>query len=704
MSERLAPILAAATVLLGIVSIAPAQDELSVLGPDVAGMPTRKVLNAWLQAEAAKHFDARRQAVAGLTNSEGIRARADELRRKFVVALGGWPEKTPLNGRTVGVIERDGYRIEKVIFESRPGHHMTANLYLPGGKGPFPAVIMPCGHSADGKASGSYQRLAVMLARNGIAAMPYDPIGQAERRQVLDADGKPAIRSMTTEHSLLGVSALLVGECTASYRIWDGIRALDYLAGRPEIDATKLGCTGCSGGGTLTSYLMALDDRIAAAAPSCYVTSLQRLFATIGPQDAEQNIPGQVAFGMEHADYLTMRLPKPTLICAATKDFFDIDGTWTSFREAKRLYTIAGFPERIEIVESPGGHGYPKEHREAIARFMSRRLLGKDVAIVEPEMQVLPERELWCTQSGQVLTDLKGRSVPDIIAERAEACARERGAGLDQAALVGKLRELLALGAEAPQATRRDLGEVRRDGYTIRKFAYDVPGHPPVPALLFAAEKAAADQPLVLYVHGLGKSADAAPGGPIEAMVRSGKRVLAVDLPGFGETSPAKPPALAEKMGTFGADFSESFLAMHIARPLLGQRVADLLAVIEAEAKDAAGGVELHAIGAAGPVALHAAVLDKRVRSVTIEGAVISWDAVARTPHQRNQLTNVIPGVLGHYDLPDLAAALAPRPLTIRKAAGPDTNALPPEAIIAAHARAAETYQAAGAKGAFRIE
>ena len=89
------------------------------------------------------------------------------------------------------------------------------------------------------------------------------------------------------------------------------MRSLDYLASRPEIDPTRLGCTGCSGGGTLTSYLMALDERIVAAAPSCYLTSLERLFATIGPQDAEQNITGQVAFGMEHADYCAAALPAP---------------------------------------------------------------------------------------------------------------------------------------------------------------------------------------------------------------------------------------------------------------------------------------------------------------------------------------------------------------------------------------------------------
>src|SRR5207253_7664132 len=121
----------------------------------------------------------------------------------------------------------------------------------------------------------------------------YDPIGQGERIQLLDKDGKPAISRGTDEHDMVGVGALLIGSSTATYRIWDGIRSLDYLAGRAEIDPKRLGCTGNSGGGTLTAYLMALDERIGCAAPSCYITSLERLFATIGPQDAEQQITGQ---------------------------------------------------------------------------------------------------------------------------------------------------------------------------------------------------------------------------------------------------------------------------------------------------------------------------------------------------------------------------------------------------------------------------
>ncbi len=187
---------------------------------------------------------------------------------------------------------------------------------------------MPCGHDDNGKAAEAYQRGCILLAKNGIAALCYDPIGQAERRQLIDADGKPSGPGNTTEHTMLGIGALLLGRSTAGYRVWDGIRSLDYLAERPEVDAKRLGCTGCSGGGTLTSYLMALDDRVAVAAPSCYITSLERLFATIGPQDAEQNITGQVAFGLDHADYLGLRAteadPGPRLDAATSSTAGDL--------------------------------------------------------------------------------------------------------------------------------------------------------------------------------------------------------------------------------------------------------------------------------------------------------------------------------------------------------------------------------------------
>ncbi len=337
-----------------------------------------------------------------------------------------FPTRLPLTPRRSDGNSATATAIEKVIYESRPQHHVTATLYLPDGKGPFPGVLMPIGHSNNGKAAESIQRGAILLARNGMAVLAYDPIGQGERRQLLDRQGKPAIPSGTTEHTLVGIGALLVGQNTATYRIWDGIRSLDYLASRPEIDARKIGCTGCSGGGTLTAYLMALDERIAAAAPSCYITSLERLFATIGPQDAEQNITGQVAAGMEHADYLTLRAPRPTLICAASRDFFDIQGTWTSFREAKLIYGLLGFGERVDLFESDSGHGFPRSQREATLRFMRRWLLDKDEALTETAFPIVKDAELQCTRTGQVLEDFKGKSVFHLNAERAEKLAAQR--------------------------------------------------------------------------------------------------------------------------------------------------------------------------------------------------------------------------------------------------------------------------------------
>src|SRR5262249_23604046 len=277
--------------------------------------PGPRMLHTYLLAECQKHFNARRQTIAALKTPDDIRRRQTELRERFIEALGGFPSKTPLNARTVGTLKGDGFRVERVVYESRSNHHVTALFYIPEGKAPFPGVLMPCGHSANGKAVEAYQRACILMAKNGLAVLCYDPIGQGERIQLLDRLGKPAIAGSTSEHTMAGVGALLVGSSTATYRIWDGIRSLDYLASRPEVDPKRLGCTGNSGGGTLTAYLMALDDRIVAAAPSCYITSLERLFATIGPQDAEQNITGQVAFSMEHADYLTMRAPRPTLVC-----------------------------------------------------------------------------------------------------------------------------------------------------------------------------------------------------------------------------------------------------------------------------------------------------------------------------------------------------------------------------------------------------
>ena len=434
----------------------PAERSEGVLKPGEkpASSASPTMLEGFLKTQASELLSRRRCEVAATKSPEQIAQRQKKLKAFFLQSLGDLPERTLLNPRIVGSRQHQGYRIERIIYASRPGHHVTALLYLPEGKPPFPGVLVPCGHSANGKAADTYQRVCILLAKNGMAAFCYDPIGQGERIQKLDTDGKPAIREgSTTEHTMAGIGALLVGRQAASYRIWDGLRALDYLAERPEIDPARLGCTGNSGGGTMTAYLMALDDRVAAAAPSCYITSLERLFATIGPQDAEQNITGQVAAGMDHADYVTMRAPKPTLLCVGTRDFFDIQGSWDTFREVKLLYGRLGFGERVDLFESDEPHGLTGPRRIASVRWLRRWLLKIDDAVTEADSPIAPDNELQCTRTGQVLGDGNGVSVFDLNAQRERQLRVPRAqfsSSSPASTFRSRIRELLGLTDKEP--------------------------------------------------------------------------------------------------------------------------------------------------------------------------------------------------------------------------------------------------------------
>jgi hypothetical protein len=233
--------LLALTVLLVMVHSAQAQIKPGrpiVLEPEpeATKAPPEKMLHNYLLGAAQKHFDARKKEVVGLKTPADIKQRQARLKAKFIEALGGFPEKTPLRARVVGKLERADFRVEKVIYESRPNHQVTANLYLPTtGKPPYPGVLLPCGHSDNGKAAEAYQRACILLVKNGFVVLCYDPIGQGERSQLLNDKGKPAIPVSTSEHTMVGIGALLVGRSTATYRIWDGIRSLDYLAGRPAV-------------------------------------------------------------------------------------------------------------------------------------------------------------------------------------------------------------------------------------------------------------------------------------------------------------------------------------------------------------------------------------------------------------------------------------------------------------------------------------
>ena len=289
---------------------------------------------------------------------------------------------------------------------------------------------------------------------------------------------------------------------------------------------------------------MALDDRIQCAAPSCYITSLRRLTDTIGPQDAEQNIHGQIARGLDHADYSIMRAPKPTLLCCATRDFFDIQGAWDSFRQAKRVYTRLGLPEGVDLVETDEEHGWTAELRSGTARWMRRWLLNTNAPLTGQECVILTDEEAQCTEQGQVLLLDGARSVYDLNAEIEAGYAAGRAAlwSGDAAAALARVREIADIRPldQVPACTVETLGTIDRGGYRIEKQVFVPSEGIVVPALRFVPAQPVGA--VCLYAHGGGKQAEAAPGGAIEALVKQGLTVVAVDLPGLGETTSAKDP------------------------------------------------------------------------------------------------------------------------------------------------------------------
>lgn len=651
--------LSSCLLIVALCGAAP-EEDLTCLKPQPDAPAAGATFYARLQDDAYASLTRRGEAWREIKTADQVLARQKVLHDYMIQQLGGFPERTPLNSQVVGKLPGDGYTIEKVIFESQPHHHVTANLYLPDGAGPFPGVIVSSGHSRTAKTAAYNQRFGIVLARHGMAALCYDPIGQGERSQILTPEGMPQFPGTTTEHFLVGVGSILVGRNTARYRIWDGMRAIDYLTSRDDIDPKRIGMTGCSGGGTLTSYVMALDDRVACAAPACYLTTFQKLIETIGPQDAEQNIYGQIASGLDQPDYILMRAPRPTIISATTGDFFGVEGTWDNFRQSKRIFGLFGFPERIDLVEAAGEHGVQPTNLAAIAQWMRRWLLGKDGPVPIEEISVRPEAELLCTEKGQVLLLPQERSVFDLNAEEEQRLAAARrdlwtkGSAADALQAVRGLAGIRPL-ANIPAARREKAGKVTRDGYHIDKLVLHTDSGVPLSALTFHPQEPQEDA--YVYLHDGGKVADGAPGGPIEKLVGEGYVVVSVDLRGQGETAAGKTDALL-------GDWKSFYLAYLMGRSVVGMHAEDTLVagrfVANYETKKPRK-VHLIAVGNVGIAALHAAALEPDLfASVTLRGTPESWSHVVGQKVPTGMLTSTVHGALRVYDLPDLVRAIGP--------------------------------------------
>src|SRR5437867_757391 len=622
---------AAMGIWLAVQAAGQTPEELDFISRLEEFRTIRNMLPAHLDRLAHSLLEERKQRIARLASSADVAERKAYVRERMLQAIGGLPDRTPLNARAAGVLERDEYRIEKVIFESQPRFYVTANLYVPQrGRPPYPGILFPLGHETGAKAHSTWQQMLGSLAQKGYVALAWDPIGQGERIQLYDSDfGDSKVLRSTTEHTIIGIQCILAGDNLARYTIWDGMRALDYLLSRKEVDPGRIACTGNSGGGTHTAYLSALDDRIKVAAPSCYLTSYWRLLESIGPQDAEQNLLPLLGDGLDHADFIYAFIPKPYLVLSAIRDFFSISGARETGAEARRIYAILGVPEKLRMFEADDYHGYTKPRRLAAYDWFARWLKGTEDRAAEPEVKLFTEEELRCTSTGQVATSLGGETVFSLNLKRVELLSQRNlplssPGDLDgfKAKIRQRVRRLSRFEPSKGTLTVRPYGETARPGYRIEKLIYESDPGIIVPSLLFVPESAEARKPAILYVHRRGK---AAAGGEVEEWVKSGFVVLAIDTRGTGETQVMQSQQSSDTRPYFG-DFDNAMTALLVGKPLVGMRAQDISRAVDLLASRPevdhdrifgcgreAGGIPL----------IYAATLDERITKVAVEGMLV---------------------------------------------------------------------------------
>jgi len=591
-----------------------------------------------------------------------VRDYQHSVRERIRQCFGPEPPRTPLNARTVAVLERDAYRIEKIIFYSRPQFPVTANLYIPKtGQRPFPAVVGTCGHSAQGKAEAAYQSFAQGLARLGFVCLIYDPVSQGERLQYTREDLSSEVGPGVAEHLLEGNQQFLVGEFLGMWRAWDGIRALDYLLTRSEVDPARVGVTGNSGGGTLTTWLAGLESRWAMAAPSCFVTTFLHNLENELPADTEQCPPRALALHLDHADFLAVQAPKPVIILAKERDYFDVRGSEEAYQRLRRLWQVLGAEDRLAFFAGPTTHGYSQENREAMYAFFTRAV-GLDFDRREPPLQLEQPEALWCTEKGQVASLPDSRTIFSFTAEKAEKLASERGHPRG-AALRHRVQQLLRIPARddrtPPYRIWRYLGS--RSYPSRSAIAYAVSTEEGIFAVVYRltdepwySRPPQSTQPAILYVSDLSSDRELRDEPWLREVFDAEPQAAryTCDVRGTGESQP-DTCGYNSFLQPYGSDYFYAIHSLMLDRPYVGQKTWDVLRVIDWILSFGHTGVHLVARGRGTLPATFAALLHDGVRRVTLKHALLSYHAVACARRYSWPLSTFVPDVLSHFDLPD---------------------------------------------------
>ncbi|NPV08475.1 MAG: prolyl oligopeptidase family serine peptidase [Anaerolineae bacterium] len=595
------------------------------------------------QRQATADSQVRRQ-LRTTTDFEEYR---DKVRRNLWEVLGGMPERTSLDPRLVGMLERDGYRIEKVIFESRPRFYVTALVYVPtGGKPPFPAVLRPLGHYPQGKATyygggPEVQGHCIALARKGYVVLTFDPYGQLERGSYFDPRSG-------NNHFIQGTQGILTGMHLGQHYLWDAVRALDYLVSRPEVDAQRLCVTGTSGGGTQTVYLAAVDERLAVSVPVCYVMESHRQF---GPSQLhpESVFPGCVQpYGPNNTALACCFAPKPQLIIGALHDpAFPHESMQAVYEEVRHVYRLYDAEERLALVLTDSDHGYTLPMRQAMYRW-ANYWLGVDADDEETEIHLERPDDLFCLPGGDVAS-LGGETAFSLnlihAHAQARACTERRFRGLSSpTAYKAEVRSGLARSLLLHRPTCFPPATVVGESETglDRTISYHFQPEPGFDVLLTLSLPKCAERPCPVVLH-CNDEWNLPRAGLATALLRTGLGLVAI-----------------------GVRLGPGHMALTFGRTEVGMAVVDLMRAADwlaGMAEIDCARLALHGEGVkAGLVALMAGALDERFRAVAAAGFEPSLLALVEEPDRRSD-SHLLPGALRYYDVPDVCAAIAPRAL-----------------------------------------
>jgi len=633
--------------------------------PGVAYREYARALPDFLRGLAARANEERNREIAKLTSPAAIHQRQQWVRETFWKLAGGMPQRTPLNARTTGSFERRGYRVEKLVYESVPDFPVSANLYIPTSAGapPFPGVLFQMGHSPIGKADDAYQRCCQGLAKLGYLVLAFDPMGQGERIYYPDSSGhKTRLGNPDSEHTVPGKQMLLLGDTATRLQVWDAVRGLDVLSAHPLADPKRLASAGHSGGGTLTMLLAAVDDRLAAAAVLSG-NSENVACANFNPpgstDDAEQNLIGSAPLGFDRWDLFYPFAPKPLLISVSDLDFFAtysseyVRNGWEEFQKLSAIYERLGAADRLAWAGTPLPHGLAYDTRMQVYNWFAR-WLQRDTAPVAAEPAAEPETEqtLWVSETGSTVRSFHSET-PFTLNRARQAAVRP--APLDQ-----------LVAAERPPAGLQPavLGRAAWRGIAIE--ALEVPSAPRVwlPAWLYLPASLDATKPVLLALEAAGRDMRWNEGELYPALAQRGYAVCAADLRGIGDLAPEVGRGSSHYARAHAGEEDYSWASLIFGRPLLGQRVTDILALAAAlRAHPQLRGLSLKvaASGRLAAPALFAAAMDPAIAGMYLCGGLVSYRNIVETEDYRAPFANFVPGILRHTDLPEIAASLAPR-------------------------------------------